>query len=170
MATDAVILGSLGILTSGVLGPAAAARWARAQQVREFQHDLMTRRTEDLRSVLDDAAVLLGAGVTNLRLAAESAHRRQDSPPEVREWAGQVHLARERILLRLTEDHPVVVRFTEARDLLATRVGTALDADADRVVLSNDLTAAIEEFENKRSAFLGEARRLLGQRQGTREE
>ena len=171
MATDAVILGSLGIVTSGVLGPAAAARWARSRQEREFQHDLSTRRTDDLRRVLDDAAVLLGAGVTNLRLAAEASQSHHDPPPEVREWASQVHLARERILLRLPEDSVVVSRYTEARDLLTDRVGLALEADAGRPgagETGDDLSAAIEQFEDRRSAFLAAGRALLEQRQASR--
>jgi hypothetical protein len=173
--SDAVIIGSVGILTSGVFGPAVAARWARERQEREFDHDLALRRTEDLRQVLDDAAVLLGAGATNLRRVFEAAKNRRESPADVQEWASRVHLARERILLRLAEDDPVVARYSEARDALTGRLGRAIQADAIDAAGEQaqpthaDLNAAIEDFEAKRSAFLAAARDLLEERGQVRE-
>lgn len=147
-----------------------AARWARERQRHEFDHDLALRRNEDLRAVLDDAAVLLGAGVTNLRRAFEAARDQRNSPADVQEWASRVHLARERILLRLAEDDPVVARYSEARDALTGPLGMAIQADAggtageETQATNADLDAAIEDFEIKRSVFLAAARDLLEDR------
>jgi hypothetical protein len=164
--SDAVIIGTVGILTSGVFGPAVAARWARERQEREFEHDVALRRNEDLRQVLDDAAVLLGSGVTNLRRAFEAARDRRGSPSDVQEWASRVHLARERILLRLAEDDPVVARYTEAREALTGPLGRAIQAGAsgaggDESSANAELDLAIADFEAKRSSFLAAARELL---------
>jgi hypothetical protein len=168
LASDAVIIGSVGIVTSGVLGPAVAARWARARQDREFENDRKVRRNEDLRHVLDDAAVLLGAGITNLRRAFEATSAGRESPPDVQEWASRVHLARERILLRVSERDQVVSRYTEARDALTGSLGKAIEnaspVGSREHLATTDLNAAIEDFEAKRSAFLAAARALLDDR------
>jgi hypothetical protein len=89
MVSDPVLIGSVGIVTSGILGPAVAARWARKRQEREFEYDRTIRRNEDLRQVLDDAAVLLGAGVTNLRRAAEEATAGRSTPADIRNGRGE---------------------------------------------------------------------------------
>jgi hypothetical protein len=167
VASDAVVIGSVGILTSGVVGPAVAARWARERQERDFRHDLELRHEEDLRGVLEHAAEILGPGVTNLRRAVEAARERRAPPDDVQEWARQVHLARERLLLRLSDSDAVVARYTEARDLLTGLAELQADAhipardDEETSASEGSVNATIEQFEAKRSEFLAAARERL---------
>lgn len=158
MASSTTVISVAAILTSGVLGPSALAWWTHIRQGREFAHDRSVRWDEDLRELLDEAAVLLGAGATNLRLTHEASERKQMPPVEVGEWASKVHLTRERILLRLPDDNPVVIAYTAARDALEpiSQVMAARES-----AKTDDVEAAIADFELRRSTFLAAAREAL---------
>jgi hypothetical protein len=158
MPSDVVVISIAGILTSGVLGPAAAARWARNRQSREFEHDRRTRRTDDLRLVLDNAAVSLGSGISRFRSAFEAEAAGAPVPASMAEWAERAHLADERLRLRLPTTHPVVITYEAARERLvefAEMLDETQGKDPDR---AEDARSA---FESARGAFLGEAQALL---------
>lgn len=157
--SDTTIISVVGILTSGVLGPGFAAWWARGAQRRAFRHDHAVRRVDDLRSVLDDAAVLLGAGATNLRRANEAQAAGRAVPPDIEDWAGRVHLASERLLLRFAEEDVVVQRYRDARDAMQP-VQLAIRQSHD-ATQGAGLEVAITSFETARSAFLVAARAAL---------
>jgi hypothetical protein len=151
--SSATILGVTGIVVSGVLGPVVAA-WVNRHGDRErAARDLEQRRREDLEAVVDDGAVLLGAGETNLRLAHEAASRGEAPPAEVGEWAGRVHLLGQRLRLRLPADDPVVQAYEAVRAALLSVGATYGDAD--------HYTAVVADFEAKRSEFLDESRLAL---------
>jgi hypothetical protein len=97
--------------------------------------------------------VLLGAGETNLRLAHEAAAHGDPEPAEVREWASQVYLLGQRLLLRLPGDDPVVASYQNVRDALVT-VGQAYGDQAP-------YQDAAAKFEVQRTLFLDEARAAL---------
>lgn len=156
--SSTTVISVAGILTSGVVGPSALAWWAQRRQEHEFANDRAVNWDEDLRGLLDDAAVLLGGGATNLRLVYEASHRRQQPPTEVGEWASRVHLTRERLLLRLPEDDRVVVAYTATRDSLESILQAMA---AGKSAAADDLEAAIAAFEARRSAFLTAAREVL---------
>jgi hypothetical protein len=148
--SSAAVLGVTGIVVSGVVGPLVAAWASRRRDVERFARDQVERRREDLRTLVDEAAVLLGAGETNLRLAHEAAARGDLEPAAVREWAGKVPLLGQRLLLRLSSAHPVVRSFEAVRVALVD-VGESYD-DASRYA------AAVTAFEARRADFLEEAR------------
>src|SRR4051794_38545980 len=97
--SNTVILGITGIVVSGVVGPLIAVWASRNGDRRRYDLDSRRRQYEDLQSVVDDGAVLLGAGETNIRLAHEAATSGTDVPAEVTEWSSRVHLLGERLLL-----------------------------------------------------------------------
>lgn len=66
---------------------------------------------------------------------------------------------RERILLRLSEDHPVVRRYSEGRDALSP-IAQAMNPNA-RGGEPTNTDGAITAFEASRSAFLAAARDAL---------
>lgn len=151
--SSAAVLGVTGIIVSGVVGPLVAA-WASRRGDRErFSRDQLQRRREDLRAVVDEGAVLLGVGETNLRVAHEAVSRGEPEPAEVREWAGKVHLLGQRLLLRLPSGDPIVTAYERVRQALVA-VGEAYGDQAR-------YGGAVSAFEERRTEFLGEARTAL---------
>jgi hypothetical protein len=149
MDSGAVVVAVVGIVVSGVLGPVVLSSigW-RHDRRRSFQEADRERRTE-LRNVLDDAAVLLAAGPRMLRQI------RDDSPDSAKHreatvWSDQVYPMRERLLLRLPADHPVITTYDAVRDALTSIVRASADGED-----------AISEFEAARDAFLSAARSAL---------
>jgi len=102
-----------------------------------------------LRSVVDEGAQLLAVGATNVRVIREARTTGISEPDEVRDWASRVHVLQERLLLRVSSDHPVATTYRAVRESLI-----ALD-DA------GDVEAAVDEFEARRDAFLAAARAAL---------
>src|SRR5581483_12062969 len=90
--SSATILGVTGIVVSGVVGQLIALWGNRNGDRRRHALDAQRRQHEDLQAVVDDGAVLLGAGETNLRLAHEAASQNAAPPADVGEWARNVHL------------------------------------------------------------------------------
>lgn len=151
--SSAVTLGVTGIVVSGIAGPAVSAWFSRRGDQQRFARDQLQRRREDLRAVVDEAAVLLGAGETNLRLAHEAVARGDAEPADVKEWASHVHLLGQRLLLRLRETDPVVVAYEAVRAALL-EVGQSYGDEAV-------YPTAVATFEEKRADFLDKARSAL---------
>ena len=153
MVSSTVGVAVVGIVVSGVVGPAVMAWAARRANRAQFERDQGSLRRADLRALVDQAAELLGAGATNLRLAFEAQAGGRQPPPGVREWSSAVHLLQQRLLLRLPSDHPVVRGYDAVRTALV-HVG---EAGGDSVALD----AAIEQFEAAQTQFLERARMAL---------
>jgi hypothetical protein len=151
--SNAAILGVTGIVVSGVIGPAIAAYYGRRGDRQRFARDQLHRSREDLRALLDEGAVLLGAGETNLRLAHEAASRGEPEPDEVRDWAGKVHLLGQRLRLRLAADAPVITAYESVKSALVA-VGETYGHD-------DQYPGAVEQFEMQRRSFLEQAREAL---------
>jgi hypothetical protein len=151
--SSAVTLGVTGILVSGVVGPAVSAWFNRRGDEQRFGRDQLQRRREDLRAIVDEGAVLLGAGETNLRLAYEAVTGGNPEPADVTEWASRVPLLGQRLLLRLSEADPVVVAYEAVR--------TALLAVGETYGVEGRYKAAVTTFEEKRGDFLDKARAEL---------
>jgi hypothetical protein len=142
-----------GIVVSGVVGPAVATYFSRRGERQRFARDQLRRRREDLRALVDEGAVLLGMGETNLRVAHEARSRREAEPDDVRDWAGKVHLLGQRLLLRLPADDPVVSSYESVR--------AALMAVGETYGDEEKYPPAVTQFETRRIAFLDQARAAL---------
>ena len=139
----ALITSIVGILVSGVVGPQFTSWSTRRANHKQFNRDQNARHRDDLRSLLDEAAILLASGATNLR------HLREANPdPELANWLSQIFPLGQRLRLRLPEDHQIVRSYVEVTDALAT----AANADVE---------AVITDFEAKRDHFLDVARQTL---------
>lgn len=139
-----------GIVVSGIVGPQVSARSSRRASSAEFARTQTSRQRDDLRSLLDEAAVLLASGATNLRAVREAAEASTPLAPGVREWLGQVFPLGQRLRLRLAEEHEVVRAYDDVRTAL-TLVGEG----------PSDVETAIAGFEQKRQTFLDLGRAAL---------
>jgi hypothetical protein len=106
-----------------------------------------------LRTILDEAAVLLASGTTNLRLTLENAKSGQANSEELANWRRQVFPMSQRLRLRLSDENEVVRAYDDAREALIETGGE-----------TNNIDAAISNFETQRSRFLDTARKELDKR------
>lgn len=150
--SDTTEIAVVGIVVSGVLGPAVAALWAWRAQLRQFRHERSIDQREDLRMLLDDGAQVLGSGVTRLRSAAQG-----EAPPDLADWSREVHLTGERLLLRLDPDSLAVRRYMGAKEALTVVAETASSGEG-----SGPYEAAVDSFIEQRLSFLAAARELVG--------
>ena len=151
MSNTTLIAPVTGIGAAGVVGPMATAWATRRANRQQFERDQAAKRRADLRDLIDEAAVLLGAGAMNLRLAKEAAAAGEDDPPTVREWAAKVHLLKQRLLLRLPEEHDVMHRYEDVLETLETI------SRAD----GREFLDALKAFEKAQARFLEESRQTL---------
>ena len=149
--SDAAILGVAGIVVSGIIGPAVAAWLAQNAEVGRFRRDQIAHRRDQLRDLLNDAAVLLAQGPTNLRLLKEAGPKSPDHE-RATQWVRDVFPVGQRLQLWLSTDHAVVRAYDDLRDELVA----AAEAKGDTA-----LEASLSRFEDLRRRFLDEARSIL---------
>ena len=150
--TKTLLVAVAGILVSGVVGPAVTAWATRRANRQQFERDQAAKRREDFRSLVDDAAKLLGAGVTNLRIGREAREAGGGVPSEVTDWASAAHLLRQRLLLRRASEHQVMTTYAGVLDALE-----AVSAAAEEAAYEN----AVTNYEQSMNAFLATARASL---------
>lgn len=107
-------------------------------------------RRDDLRTLLDEAAVLLASGATNLRLIRENSTNNRPDPDELVNWLGKVFPMSQRLRLRLPESNAVVQAYDSVRKALIETQGTA-----------GGIEGQVADFERKRGEFLETARKEL---------
>lgn len=151
--TATVWVSIVGIVVSGVLGPQITAWSTRRSNRRQFDRDQNAKRRDDLRKILDEAAILLASGATNLRLTLENASSGQADSEELVNWRRQVFPMGQRLRLRLSGDNEVVRAYDDAREALIKTVDEA-----------DNIEAAISNFETLRSRFLDVALKELGKK------
>jgi hypothetical protein len=145
-----LFVGVVGIVVSGILGPAVTMWLSRKSARQQFARDLIVARRDDLRRLADDAALLLGAGGTNLRLLHEADSRNTPPPAAASEWALSVFPLGQRLRLRLPEQHPVVKAYDDVRERLTEAQEAVKDAPA--------FSEALDRYEQARASFLDAAR------------
>jgi hypothetical protein len=141
-----VVVSAVGILVSGVVGPAVSSWAGRRSDAQRFRRDDAARRRDDLSAVVDEAARLLAVGGTSVRLIREAREAMSLEPAEVKEWASSVHVLEERILLRVPATNPIAVTYHAVRESLI-----ALDS-------TDAAQHAGDDFEARRDSFLEASR------------
>jgi hypothetical protein len=151
MADNALVLGVTGIVVSGVIGPAISAWFSQNSQTKTFNRAQAAVRRDSLRSVIDDAAVALASGATNIRiLQTQSPSSEQYRAAD--EWSLRIYPIGQRLQLWLQSEDPVVVSYDRVRDEL-TKISAASTP--------KDKETLIENFEGERAKFLTLARERL---------
>jgi hypothetical protein len=148
-----LIVGVVGIVVSGILGPATTILLSRRNARQQFKRDLIVTRREDLARVLDEAALLLGAGGTNLRVLREAEDRGEPAPAAASEWARSVFPLGQRLRLRLSASDEVVRAYDDVR----VRLTEAQEAINDPATFDN----VISRYEDARAAFLDASRAAI---------
>ncbi len=148
-----LIVGIVGIIVSGVVGPTVAALLLKHRERAKDRRALIVARRDDLRRVLDEAARILGGAVSMLRplLSAELAGK--PAPKESRDFLAEIVPLGQRLRLRLEPTHPVVTKFDVAREKLVL-LAEATDSQ-------ETFDSAVDAFEREREAFLESARSVL---------
>lgn len=159
MANTTLIAAVTGIAVSGVVGPTVTAWATRRANRQQFERDQAAKRRSDLRDLIDEASVLLGAGAMNLRMAKEATAVGDDEPTEVRDWAKKVHLLKQRLLLRLPLDHDIMGCYEEVISALESVSRTD----------GHEYLEALQNFEAAHTAFLEAARHTLSAPINTRD-
>jgi hypothetical protein len=151
MADGALVLGVTGIVVSGVVGPAISAWFSQNSQTKAFNRAQAALRRESLRSVIDDAAVALASGATNIRILQAQPTSSEQYRNAI-EWSLRIYPIGQRLQLWLRSDDPVVTSYGKVRDELTKISSASTPKDAD---------ALIREFEDERARFLEIAREKL---------
>ncbi len=148
-----LIVGVVGIIFSGFIGPSVVAFFTARRERSKDKRALIVARRDDLRTLIDEAAAVLGGAVTALRplLAAELAG--EETPKEPRDFLGTLVPLGQRLRLRLPAGHDVVKAYDATRAKLVALAG-ATDSQPS-------FDAAVEELESAREVFLDEARKVL---------
>jgi hypothetical protein len=150
---DTIVYTSIvGIVVSGVVGPAATAWGTRRAARKQFIRDREAKRREDLRELLDEAASLLGVGAIRLRELREASGAGETLPDEVRAWPASVYTMGQRLQLRLGRNNEVVSKYDQVRQRLV---------ETDGVTDRDGHENAIRRFEGARDCFLEAARTEL---------
>jgi hypothetical protein len=148
-----LIVGVVGILVSGLVGPSIAAHWTTQREREKDARAHLLAQRDDLRGVVDEAAKALGGAVARVRPALEAQLKGQPLPQEPRDFLAELFTVGQRLRLRAPATDPIVQSYDAAREQLievsrATGSKTTFD-DAARV------------FDSQRTAFLDQAREAL---------
>jgi hypothetical protein len=150
-----LIVGVVGIVFSGFVGPTVTGWLTGGRERQKDERALTVSRRDNLREVVDEAAKVLGAAVTNLRAAREAEEKSDPIPKETTELLAIVFPLGQRLRLRLPASSDVVKSYDEARE--------KLEAVWHVMNEGGDFDAAIKEFELAREQFLDNARAYLEQ-------
>jgi hypothetical protein len=148
-----LIVGIVGIVVSGVLGPTVAAvMTAKREREKDARARIVDQRN-DLREVVDSAAKALGGAVPRLRPALEAQVKEEPLPTGARDFLSELFTLGQRLRLRLLREDPVVKSYDAARaQLIALSKATGSQAEFD---------TAAKVFEDLRAIFLDQAREAL---------
>lgn len=155
MANTTLIASVTGIAVSGIVGPSATAWASRRAARKQFLRDRAAARRDELRNLLDEAAVTLGLGGPRLRqVQRDGEPRSQPSEPQP-SWSEQVFTLGQRLRLRLPANDPIVLAYDQARHQLVALA--ELSPQADDASHEQAMTA----FEAARDAFLAASQASL---------
>ena len=141
-----LIVSVVSVIFSAFVGPTVTAFLASKRERDKDHRIIVDRRRDDLRSVLDDAAGVLSVAVAKLRPLLAAQQQGCDLPEEPAEFLGSLVPLGQRLRLRLSADHRVVVSYDVAH--------VALRALGAATVSKGAWDAAVADFEDKRKEFL----------------
>jgi hypothetical protein len=148
-----LIVGVVGIIVSGLLGPSVTASLAARREEAKDRRSVIVAKREDLRDLFDEAAAHLAGAVSALRPALEAELQGKPPPPEAEDFLRSIFPLGERLRLRLPAENKAVASYDRVREQLVEVAG-ATGSQAE-------FEAAVEKFEARRAEFLAAAREVL---------
>ncbi len=148
-----LLVGVVGILVSGLVGPSIAARWTTMREREKDARARLAAHQDDLRIVVDEAAKALGGAVARLRPALEAQLRGEPIPADTRDFLAELFTLGQRLRIRAPAADPLVRAYDAARDqlkVLSRATGSKADFDG-----------AADVFDDRRAAFLDASRDAL---------
>lgn len=149
----ALVVGVVGILVSGLVGPSVAAVWTSKREREKDERARLAARQDDLRDVVDDAAKVLGDAVPRLRAALGAQIAHQPLPVDVRDFLAEVFTLGQRLRLRVAATDQVVTAYDAARE--------QLKVVSEARTSQNAFDDAAKQFAIRRAEFLDYARKAL---------
>src|ERR1700709_2082735 len=148
-----LLVGVVGILVSGLVGPTVTAAWTNRRERKHDHHATVLARRDDLRVVIDEAAKILGSAVSNLRQLLAAQEKGDPLPAGPTDLRGSLVPLGQRLRLRLPDQNSVVANYEASRKkLIDLSHATATQAEFDQ---------AAKEFESHRESFLDAGRDAL---------
>lgn len=147
-----LIVGVVGILVSGLVGPSVAAWFTARREESKDERSYRVAQRDDLRALVDESAEALTNAASRVRQARKAQEARVAMPKEVKESLASLAVFRQRLLLRLEEDDDVIREFERARECVRRLAGARTQSEFERIV---DLLDAA------RTRYLAAARRTL---------
>ena len=165
---------ALALVVTGAVGisaPIVTAVFAYQRQKREEQHQLRLRVTDELRSVLDDAALVLARGYNSLLREGDEWARGVDPSTLKRldEAIDDAELSAGRLRLRLGQDSHVLEPFLDAKTALydlRQRIHCTGGAAPAPEARRREVKAIQERFDAARTQFFAAGHLLIGSREG----
>jgi len=148
-----LLVGVVGVLVSGLVGPSVAAAWTSRRERDRDHRTLVATRRDDLLEVIDEAAKLLAGAIPNVKRLMAATAKDQELPEGPRDLLSQMVPLSQRLQLRLPADHAVIETFEAAREALI-KVSKS-DSSQD------DFDRAADAFEDRRADFLDACRGAL---------
>lgn len=141
-----LIVGVVGIIVSGFVGPTVTG-WltGRRERAKDARGRVASQR-DDLRGVLDDAAIALAAAVSNLRPLLDAQLAGREPPEKPADFLRSLIALEQRLRLRVPATDPLVQTFADVRAKLL---------DLSRATSSQEeWDAGVQDFEATRATFL----------------
>lgn len=148
-----LIVGVVGIVFSGFVGPTVTGWWSARREREKDQRALVLARRDDLRALVDEAARVLGGAVAQLRPLLQAELEGRTPPKEPADFLGSLFPLGQRLRLRRAEGDAVVTTFDNARLQLLNVAGATRSQDA--------FDAATVTFEAARADFLEAGRKAI---------
>jgi hypothetical protein len=148
-----LIVGVVGIVVSGLLGPTVAAAWTTRRERERDHFALVDVRRRDLREVIDETAKLLGGAVPQVKRLMAAEKEGEALPPGPADLLSELVPQGQRLQLRLTTQHEVVWLYEDACN--------GLRALAKERTSQAAFDEARKRFEAQREVFLNAGRKAL---------
>jgi hypothetical protein len=147
-----LLVGVVGILVSGLIGPSVAALWVNRRERQRDHFALIDMRRQDLRGVIDETAKLLGGAVHHLRHLVVAEKKGEELPPDSTDLLRELVPLGQRLQLRLPRNHEVIRFYDDACTGLRNLAKQTSKDDFDK---------AADNFEAQREVFLNAGRKVL---------
>jgi hypothetical protein len=147
-----LVVGVVGILVSGVVGPSVAAWFTARRERAKDERAYRVAQRDDLRAVVDESAKALVTAASQVRQARKAQAEGKEMPREVKESLASLAVFRQRLLLRVDDDDGVIRAFERARTCVGKLAAARTQPEFEEIA---------DQLDAARTEYLAAARRTL---------